>query len=317
LVCSECGSYQPDRAKFCGICGAGLSQEGLMEKFLGDDREHDIILPRHRSFTFFLVIICVTILALAAFAGAGYIVYLVAWGSDEPAGEDRKPEDKTQAYTDAELGFSIKYPENWSLEKGLEEGDELTALTLSLSARKKMEIRAYRLDPIISIGGIKAIEEHLVEDATERIGVLGGRMASIPAAQPETGQPGYGQEEPSSPAEDDAAAPGEAEGLPVTPEPAEDGAEGTAAEDMFKSSRISGLPAFSTEFTANYMGEETEFLLYYIVAGDLVFLFQGRAPANEYQAVRPQLYSITVSFRWVKAADEQVPDEQAPAEMPI
>ncbi len=295
MICPKCGNYQPDRAKYCGICGEGLSQDGLVESFLKDEPEHDITLPRHRSFLFYLLLGLIIILVLALLAGGGYIVYRVAWGDQEGKRNGGELEDNTAQYEDQDIGFRISYPNNWTLEEGIPAEDELAFLTLTLTEKKNMEIHVYQLDPIISIGGIEEIEEYLLEDATGRIEAMGGQPAATNSAQPNGEQPGYGLEEPSSTSATDEALPGE---MGETP----DG-------DLFTATKVSGLPAFYTEFTANVMSEETELLLYYIVAGDYIFLFQGRAPSQEYADIRPQFYSITGSFEWQEILEEQAPDE--------
>ncbi len=294
MICPKCGSYQPDRAKYCGICGEGLSQDGLVESFLRSDAEHEIVLPRHRSFWFYTAVMAIVILALAIFAGAGYLVYRVAWGDSEPRGDGREFQDTSQEYTDQELGYTISYPENWSLETASPAEGELAALTISLSAQKNVELRVYQLDPLVSIGGIDAIEEHLAEDAAACIEALGGQPGSGGSSRPAGGQPGDSREPGSQPAAGDTAAHGEDE---------------TPNEATFKSTHVSGFPAFFTEFSTNIMGEETEFLLYYIVSGDYIFVFQARSPAGEYEDVRPQYFSITGSFKWERILDEQSPDE--------
>ncbi|RJP33626.1 MAG: hypothetical protein C4536_03985 [Actinobacteria bacterium] len=266
-----------------------------MESFLGEDSEHDIVIPRHRSFWFYLAIFSIVLLVLAAFAGAGYLVYRIAWGGDESDQDEGTVEDTTQHYTDPELGYGISYPENWSLEPGIPAEGELAALTFNLTSRKNMELRVYQLDPIVSIGGIDAIEEYLVEDATARILALGGQLDAGDASQPSGSRPGYGQEETAVVPPGEGAAPGETEEI--------------TSEDMFTSTHISDFPAFYTEFSANTMGEETEFLLYYIVAGDYIFFFQGRAPANEFEDVRPQFFSITRSLTWEDILNDQAPDK--------
>jgi len=272
------------------MCGAGLSQDGLVESFLGSDSEHDIDLPRHRSFWFYAAILGIVILALAVFAGAGYLVYRIAWGEDESKPEDGKVEDTAQHYTDPELGYNISYPETWSLQQGTPGEGELAAMTFSLTSRKNMEMYLYQLDPIVSIGGIDAIEEYLAEDASARISALGGSMDSGATTQPPESQPGYGTEDPAAPAPEEEL-------------------DEVVDGGLFTSTQVSGFPAFYTEFSANYMSEETAFLLYYIVAGDYIFLFQGRAPANEFKDMRPLFFSITRSFSWDDILNEQAPDE--------
>jgi hypothetical protein len=137
-----------------------------------------------------------------------------------------------------------------------------------------------------------ALAQTRAADATARINALGGQPYGGETSQPAGGQSGYGQEEAQAPAEGEAS-PGEAE-------------EGG---DIFESTRVSGLPAFYTEFTANSMGEETRFLLYYIVAGDMIFTFLGRAPSSEFKDVRPQFFAITGSFKWEETDGGQEPQE--------
>ena len=299
MICPECGSYQPDRAKYCGICGAGLSQDGLVERFLKSDSEHEIVLPRHRSPLFYSILVGIILLVLAAFGGAGYLVYRVAWGNDESKSDDVEVEETTEDYTDPELGFYISYPETWSLEQAIPGDDELAALTFTLTSRKNIEMCIKQLDPIVAIGGIGAIEEYLAEDAAERMLALGGQPDSGTVSQP-SGEAGYGQEEPAAEEPGGEMEAGETEGMPT--------------EDMLTSTRVSDFPAFYTEFSANYMGEETKFLLYYIVAGDYIFIFRARSPANEFEDMRPQFFSIVRSFTWEDILNGQNPEN--PEEIP-
>jgi hypothetical protein len=265
-----------------------------MESFLKHDHLHEIVLPRHRSPWFYIAFLGIVILALATLAGAGYLVYKIAWGEDEAGEEGGKIVDNTLDYNDPEIGFSISYPDNWTLEQGVPEANEFAALAVSLTARKNMELRVLQLDPLVSIGGIDAIEEYLAEDANARITALGGQPYSGETSQPAEGQTGYGQEVPQTTTGGETA-PGEV--------------EETAGDDIFESTRVSGLPAFYAEFTANSMGEETRFLLYYIVAGDYIFTFLGRAPSSEFKDVRPQFFAITGSFKWEETDGGQAPEE--------
>ena len=298
MICSECGSYQPDRAKFCGICGAPLSQDGLVESFLRDEPEHDIVLPRYRSPWFYLAFGVALLLIMALLAGAGYLVYRVAWGEDQGEQRAGEVEDNTLEYENQDIGFSFSYPDDWTLEELLVTEGELESLKLSLSAHKSMEMRVYQLDPLVSIGGIEGIEEYLVDEATKRIRSLGGQPGTPGTTGTPDGQAGYGQGGATSPSDEG--------GMTL---------EGTgseaSADGMFTTTKVNGLPAFYTEFTANIMGEETRFLLYYIVAGDYLFLFQGRSPASEYKNVRPQFWSITGSLQWRERLEEY-PETNAP-----
>lgn len=294
MICPECGSYQPDRAKYCGICGAGLSQDGLVESFLKREPEHDIVLPRHRSVLFYLVVLLIIVAALAAVAGAGYLVYRIAWGHEKADDDGGKAAEAPHTYSDPELGFTITYPDGWSIDPATPGQEELAAFGIVFTPRKAIDLRVLQLDPLVSIGGIDAIEEHLAEDAAARISSLGGEFGFG-----ETGEPAGDGGETRQPGETTNGDPGET----TTGEQA-----GTADEGLFDSTRVSGLPAFYAEFSANYMGEDTRFLLYYIVAGDYIFVFQGHAPSSEFKDVRPQFFAITGSFKWEMDANEQAPD---------
>lgn len=302
MICPECGSYQPARAKFCGICGAPLSQEGLVESFLKDPGEQDIELPRHRSLLFYLAIGLIAVLVLAVLAGAGYLVYRVAWGEEKAEEGNVVIGDNTLEYADRELGFSFSYPNAWTLEEAVPADGELASLGVFLSSRKKMALRVYQLDPVVSIGGLEGIEEFLVEDASRRIVEMGGEAKPATPAGDAGGRadptgytrPQPGRDEPGG----DTAAGGGEDG---------DGANG----DLLMQLRFGDAPAFYTEFNANHMGEDTKWLLYYIVAGDYIFLFQGQAPSGEYPEVRPQYMAIAGSLRWT-GGDEESPVEEGP-----
>ena len=242
MICSECGNYQPDRAKFCGICGAALSQEGLVESFLNKegDKEEDseIILPRHRSFFFYLAITLVVLLALLIFTGAGYLVYRAGWGdSGNNKTTNSDVEDNTLEYINNDIGFAFSYLNNWKLEEGYPTQDQLLSLNLSLSSQKNIELTAYQLDPLASIGGLEGIREYLAEDATKRMEALGGEIRTG------TNQNGTTEDEEAN----------------------------DISNNLFVSTQVNGLPVFHLDFTANIMGEETNFMLYYVVADDYIW----------------------------------------------
>jgi len=297
LICPECGSYQPDRAKFCGICGAALSQESALECFLGEEREIEMTLPRRRSILFYLAMVATVIFAAALLAGAAYLVYLVAWGGEEAERNSSGAQENTLNYFHPDLGFSLSYLKMWTLEEGVPSEDQVVAVQFTLSAQKVLELTAYRLDPVVMIGGMEGIEEEIAADAYKRISDLGGQVVIPGGMDNSSGREAYGEKEsPQAGSGDEALPPGE-----------EEGGEIPASEELLTSTAINGLPAFYTEFTANLMGEETRFLLYYIVADDLLFVFQGRAPANEYQDIRAQFMVMVRSFKWEPAEEPVSP----------
>jgi len=287
LICPECGSYQPNRAKFCGICGSPLSQEGLLESFFKKGGEGEFTLPRHRSPLFYMVITLILILSIALLAGAAYLVYLVAWGEKKEEGKKQAVEENTKEYFNPEIGFSLSYPDNWTMDEDSPGQGELASLAIWFSSRKRLELKAYQLDPVVTIGGLEGISEFLSDDAEKRILSFGG-------AQPGASGAGTSDSRAGSP-------PGE----PETEE-----AENGGAADFLVSGKVGALPAFYCEFNANVLGEETRFLLYYIVADDYLFTFLGRAPAAEYKDVRPLFMAIAGSFKWERAEEVTPPGGQ-------
>ncbi len=270
MICSECGNYQPDRAKFCGICGAGLSQEGLVESFLKHGGDTEIVLPRHRSFFFYLAIVAVLLLALLIFTAAGYLVYRAGWGDsgNKPASQGEVT-DNTSEYVNNDIGFAFSYLDNWNLEQGYPIKDQLISLKISLSGQKNIELTGYQLDPVVSIGGLEGIKEFLAQDAANRIKALGGETPAAANA---------GSNSSSGAGEDTS----------------------NGSNDTFVTTQVNGLSVFHLDFTANIMGEQTSFMLYYVVADDYYFLFQGRSPQSEYNGVRPQIIATAGSFKWIR-----------------
>ncbi len=302
MICSECGSYQPDRAKFCGICGSALSQDGLVESFLNKEGGGDnIILPRHRSPWFYMAIVSVVILTLAVLSGIGYVVYRLTWGEGKDQRNQGEVEDNTLDYSNTDIGYSLSYPDNWTLENGYPAENELVSLKISFSSQKNLEVRAYQLDPIVTIGGIEGIKEYITEDATGRIYSLGGAPTGGGASGTTGGQTGYTPGTSSTGSN--------SQGNPTDQET--EAESNGSASGLLTSSHIGSLPTFYTEFNANIMGEETRFFIYYIVADDYLFVLQGRAPATEYKNVRPQFMAIAGSFKWERA--EEAPSPVTPA----
>jgi hypothetical protein len=238
-----------------------------VESFLKEGGEEEFTLPRRRSLLFYLAATLVVLFMLALLAGAGYLVYRAAWGGEKAGEPTAPPEDDMATYVDPELGFSLDYYRFWSLEELPLTGEELTRLRIYLSDRKSMELSVYRMDPVVLVGGLEAIKEELVADAVERITSRGGEV-------PEGVTDASGVVDP--------------------------------AAELFTPGFVRGAPSYYTEFEANYMGEDTDFLLYYVVGSDILFVFEGRSPAVLYQdEVRPQFFAIIGSLR--------LPEEESPA----
>lgn len=285
MICPECGSYQPDRAKFCGICGSPLSQESLVESFLKQPAPEDIVLPRHRGVWFYVILCLAILLALAVLAGAGYLVYRKAWGGDRGKGQETESlPDDMRDYRDIQNGFSFSYPDDWSLESRSPGEGEVASMRVTFTSRKFMDLKVLMLDPVIAVGGLEGIREYLEEAAVKRLRSLGG---SLPVKAGPADQTQEAAEEPD--VEEPAGSGG-------TEAPGEGG--------ILTYTRFSSMPAFYVEFTANVAGEATQFMLCYVVSSDLYFVCEGRAPVDEYRALRPRLWSIIASLRRMEKEGE-------------
>jgi hypothetical protein len=164
LICSECGSYQPDGIKFCGICGVPLTTDGHISQFLlNTGGEDEIDLPRRRGFRFFLIIILSVLLILIMIAALGYLIYYVT--RTEPAPETNlievNDEDITK-YATPDGAVSFSYPRLWDLHEVSTASDHLELL-LQLTNDKKITITSERMDPDLMLGGIEDIRYYVVE----------------------------------------------------------------------------------------------------------------------------------------------------------
>lgn len=281
MICPECGSYQPERAKFCGICGTPLSQESLVESFLSESPEPEIVLPRRRSLWFYFAVLFLVLASLAVLTGAGYLVYRMAWGGKGQEESQEGSQEGALQYRDDKVGFTLSYPDNWTLSEQPLAGGALSSLRISLSSRKFLDVHAYYIDPVVSVGGLEAIREYLEGVARERILALGGKTGGT---SPSTQENGQGETPPAENAGEDA--------------------------ELFTYTRIGDMPAFYVECDGNVMGEETTFILCFIISDDYYFQCEGRAPRDEFRNVRPQYWSIFGSLR------REAVGEEAPASSP-
>lgn len=176
MICPECGTYQPDRAKFCGLCGSPLSQESLVESFLRQAPEEDIALPRHRSPWFYLAVFLLLSAALAVLAGAVFLVYRAVGGNREAVETRGETEESASRFYDPELRYGFSYPNGWTLEQGFPAGEELASLRLVFTSRKFMEIKVLVLDPVVTVGGLEGIREYLEGEVGEEVRSLGGNV---------------------------------------------------------------------------------------------------------------------------------------------
>lgn len=269
MICPECGSYQPDKAKFCGNCGVSLSRESLAESFLGSMKPQEMELPRRRSLSFYLGVTLAILFSLAALLGMAYLVYRYSIQQKEEGGSE--PEQDYLSYTHPGTGFSISYHRHYELKENAPTGDELLSLELVMGVEKELEVTAFRLDPDVLVGGMESIFALLEEDARTRMRSEGGELPT--SISPETSQ-----------LESDE------EGLDGA---VEEGTSGNGEPGLLNTSSVRGNPAFYLDFKARGDG----ILLYYVLSEDLVFVFTGRSPWAEFPAARRQFMAVIGSFQ--------------------
>lgn len=165
LICSECGSYQPDGIKFCGICGVPLTTDGHISQFLlNTESEAEIELPRRRGFRFYLFIVLSVLLIMAMTAGLVLLIIIVLPHTEKTS------EDNLIVVTDEDIikyetpdGIvSFSYPRLWDLRESSNASDHLE-LRLSLTSEKSIAVTSERMDPDLLIGGIEDIRSYVVE----------------------------------------------------------------------------------------------------------------------------------------------------------
>ncbi len=164
MICSECGSYQPDGIKFCGICGVPLSADGQISRFLLSTEGGDgIELPGRRGFRFFLVIAVSAALILAMTGGVAFLIYyLTRTEHDSGANLVVVTDENIIRYETPDGLVAFSYPRLWDLRESATASDRLD-LRLSLTSEKNISVTSERMDPDLLIGGMLDIHDHVVE----------------------------------------------------------------------------------------------------------------------------------------------------------
>ncbi len=264
MICPECNSHEPNDAKFCGICGAPLTQDGRVAQFLVGmpDENARIDLPHHRQPVFFVTVAVVTTLVLLVMGGIGYLLYRVFRGDNHaPAVETSDTaSDNSYRYDNQELGFSFLYPRLWVLEERQESG-KILALTVGITSTKYASMTALRLSPDITVGGRDGIEAYvrtLLKDV-------------LPAAPPGTTAPGAGGVNPATPS--------------------------SGSSPTLDRVEINGQFAFRIKYDQTSGDTKITVQRFFLAPSDVLFEFQFRAPAEEWSAVSPDFSLIIQSFR--------------------
>ncbi len=257
MICPECGSYQPNGIKFCGICGVPLSTDESVSQFFREEIDQgELALPRHRSPLFFLGVFLGILILLALIGGIGYVIYKAVSG--KPQGQEiavEFREENLKGYRNDKLGLSFFYPKLWELEE-MEPGREiLLKLELRLTSEKLVTISGEMLDPDITLGGIEDIEGHIDELIKKD---LGPSIINLPRER--------GKEEGENKYE-------------------------------LTSLTLSGCPAylFSTEIIAE--ARRYTVLYYFIVDSDILYILKGTAPTDIWEETSQDFMVVVGTFK--------------------
>ncbi len=264
MICPECNSHEPNTAKFCGICGTPLTQEGRVAHFLGGIPEDNsaIDLPHHRQPIFYVTVALVTVLIIIILGGVGYLLYR-AFTSDSPAPPVETNDTVTEnsyKYDNQDLGFTFLYPRLWVLEERRESG-KLLALTVGITSTKFATMTASLLSPDVTAGGRDGIEAYvrtLLKDV-------------LPAAPAGTTAPGTTGVNPSTPA--------------------------SGSSPTLDRVDINGQFAFRIKYDQTSGDSRITVLRYFLAPSDVLYEFQFRAPVEEWSAVSPDFSLIIQSFQ--------------------
>ncbi len=264
MICPECNSHEPNNAKFCGICGTPLTQEGRVAHFLDGmpDENATIDLPHHRQPIFYVTVALVMTLVILILGGVGYLLYRVFRGdSHAPAAETTNSvTENSYKYDNPDLGFNFLYPRLWVLEERKESG-KLLALTVGITSTKFATVTASLLSPEVTAGGRDGIEAYvrtLLKDV-------------MPAAPTGTTAPGTTGVNPSTPA--------------------------SGSSPTLDRVDVNGQFAFRIKYDQTSGDSRITVMRYFLAPSDVLFEFQFRAPAEEWTAVSPDFSLIIQSFQ--------------------
>jgi hypothetical protein len=257
LICPECGSYQPNKVKYCGICGVPLiSEEPDSSFFLDvDEEERELALPRHRGVLFYFALFTTIFLVLALVSGLTLLVmHALRSERESPPSTEEIVEESTLHYTNEELGFSFVYPILWDLAETDSPSSLPFTMVLKLSSEKRVKIAAERLSPDIMLGGMEDIELYIEELVNRDLG---------PAVLMKSGDQSSAQEGK----------------LPVT------------------LLTLSGYPAYTVQLETTSEGRSYTSLYYFIVADELLFMLKGSAPSESWEETLSDFMVMVGTFR--------------------
>ncbi len=163
MICPECGSYQPEGIKFCGVCGVPLTPEGQASHFLSVPPEDTAIeLPRRRRPSVFLWTAAGILALLALLGGMGLLLYHVTRDRRTPPKVDIETPPDVLEYATEDGSVRFSYPRLWDLEEVDTDWGQLE-LRLKLTTSKRLVITSEQLDPDLLLGYLDDMQDHVVD----------------------------------------------------------------------------------------------------------------------------------------------------------
>ncbi len=162
MICPECGSYQPDEVKYCGICGEPIAPEARAASFLVESMQENIELPLRRRPLLFVWGALGILLILALLAAMALLLFHVTRDRRSTPRVEVEMEPEVNEYSTADGAVRFNYPLLWDLEERDTDWGELNLL-LSLTRDKQVVITSERLDPDLMLGYLDETRDYAVD----------------------------------------------------------------------------------------------------------------------------------------------------------
>lgn len=162
MICPECGSYQPDEIKFCGVCGEPVAPEAQAAVFLVEPGEEAVEIPRRRRPQVFLWGFLGALALLALLAAMTLLLFYAIRDRRTPPRVEVQKEPEVNEYATPDGSVRFNYPLLWDLEEKSTEWGQLR-LIISLTSSKQVAITSERLDPDLMLGYLDETKDYAAE----------------------------------------------------------------------------------------------------------------------------------------------------------
>ena len=261
MICPDCGSYQPDSIKFCGICGVPLSTDGHISQFLlnaEDEGGNEIELPRRRGFLFYLTVILSFLVILALTAGVAFLIYYVTRTESGPETITVvTTSENVVDYSTPDGTVSFTYPRLWDLTEVGTVFDQLE-LGLKLTEEKRIDINSEMMDPDLMLGGMEDIRSFIADEITRDLAATSTSSSMLP---PDLEQVSSG----------------------------------------LLSAVLNGQTAYSYKAEIDVNQRKTTVYYYFIVSNELLYELRGTSPTDIWDETLPDYMIVVGTFRTMQA----------------